>query len=290
MIKYNKTIIEHLVVILGITILAFGIYFFLSPLDLVTGGVSGIAIILNKVKFPIWATTAVLNVIFLVIGYIFLGKEYTNKTIFGALYLTFLLFIFETFLSKYLIVDLLKTAETKIMLSTVLASVFVGTGVGLVFRNGGSTGGIDIGQNILNKKLHLSYQIAFMLTDGIIVLISLVVFRDFELFLYSLGSVLLASLIVDHLSIAGRAGHTLFIITEVGKEDKIKEAIYKRVKRGTTVIDAQGGYTTESKKLIICVIHKRELNLTRTVISEVDPDAFTFIAQTKEAVGYGFTH
>jgi uncharacterized membrane-anchored protein YitT (DUF2179 family) len=264
----------------------FGFYFFLLPNDLVTGGVSGIAVILNTLGISPSLSILLMNIAFAILGLLTMGKNYFFKVILGSLVSPLVIFILE-FLNIDQMLILNQLTESRLLISSLLGALSVGFGLGIVFRNGGSTGGIDILQNIMNKKHHLSYNVAFIFTDGIIVLIGLLFFRNIEHFLFSVGVVILSGLIIDNISILGRAGQTLFIVTE--KEEEVKLAIFKELDRGTTVIDAKGGYSGKDKKLVICVTSKRELNLVRTVVDKADPDAFTFIAQTKEAVGRGFS-
>ncbi len=285
--RVNKTsMIEITQIIFGIILMNFGFYFFLLPNDLVTGGVSGIAVILNTFGISPSLSILLMNIAFAILGLLTMGKNYFFKVILGSLVSPLVIFILE-FLNIDQMLILNQLTESRLLISSLLGALSVGFGLGIVFRNGGSTGGIDILQNIMNKKHHLSYNVAFIFTDGIIVLIGLLFFRNIEHFLFSVGVVILSGLIIDNISILGRAGQTLFIVTE--KEEEVKLAIFKELDRGTTVIDAKGGYSGKDKKLVICVTSKRELNLVRTVVDKADPDAFTFIAQTKEAVGRGFS-
>lgn len=279
-------LIENAIIVFGTILLNVAFYFFFLPNELVTGGVLGLSVIINHYGINPSYTVFVLNGLFLIAAFVFMGKRYGIRSIFTSLLSPVIIFIFEqSKIPQTLIIDQL--TEAPLLMSAVLGSVLTGVGLGLVFRNGGSTGGVDILQNILNQKLHVDYKTIFLVTDGIVVLVGLVVFKDIQMFLFAIGSIMLFSIIIDNLSISGRAGHTLFIVTE--KADEVKEQIYKRIKRGTTIINARGGYSEDEKNLIICVINRRQLNLARHVISEADPDAFTFIAQTKEAVGRGFT-
>lgn len=285
--RVNKTsMIEITQIIFGIILMNFGFYFFLLPYDLVTGGVSGIAVILNTFGISPSLSILLMNIAFAILGLLTMGKNFFFKVILGSLVSPLVIFILE-FLNIDQMLILNQLTESRLLISSLLGALGVGFGLGIVFRNGGSTGGIDILQNIMNKKYHLSYNVAFIFTDGIIVLIGLLFFRNIEHFLFSVGVVILSGLIIDNISILGRAGQTLFIVTE--KEEEVKLAIFKELDRGTTVIDAKGGYSCKDKKLVICVTSKRELNLVRTVVDKADPDAFTFIAQTKEAVGRGFS-
>lgn len=293
-IKTKKELIsETLQIIAGIIIMNLGFYFLLLPTHIIVGGVTGMAVLLEKVNLfsniPIFYSLVIfiLNFIFLIIGLIFLGKEFFLKTIFGSLFVPLVLFVLEiSGIDELYIINQI-SEPLQLLIAAVLGSLVVGSGLGLVFRNSGSTGGIDIIQIILNRKYHRSFRFAFLVTDGLVVLAGLFVYQSVELFLFSIGSVILSSIIVDNISIRGRAGQTLFIITN--KADEVKEAFHQIIERGTTIIDVKGGYSGEAKQLVICVIHNRQLNLTRNIIETVDKDAFTFITQTKEAVGYGFT-
>lgn len=277
---------ELTLIICGIVLMNLGFYFFYLPMKLVTGGVTGLSVIFVEFKIEAWITILVLNVIFLFIGLIFLGKSFFLKTILGSLFSPFVIFILQTFnVSERFIIDHL--SETPLLVSAILGSLLVGFGLAIVFRNGGSTGGMDIAQIIMHKKYHQNYTFSFLITDGLIVLIGYIVFRDIEILLFSITSVILLSYIIDQYSIKGRAGSTLFIVTK--KPTAVKDAIYKAVDRGVTMVDAKGGYSEEDKTLVICVVNKRELNLTRHIIEETDSEAFTFISQTKEAVGRGFS-
>ncbi len=293
-VKTKKEILlETLQIVLGIVIMNIGFYFFFLPTHLIIGGVTGMSTLLEKANLftniPVFysLTIFLLNMVFLVVGLIFMGKEFFYKTIFGSLLVPLVLFVLEiSQIDQFMIISQISD-PLRLIIAAVLGSLVVGGGLGLVFRNSGSTGGIDIAQIILNRKYHRSFMFSFLITDGLVVLAGLFVYKNVELFLFSIGAVILSSIIVDNISIRGRAGQTLFIITN--KAEEVKNAIYETIERGTTIIDVRGGYSGEAKQLVICVIHTRQLNLTRHVVEQVDKDAFTFIAQTKEAVGYGFT-
>ncbi len=284
--KKKELIIEWFMIFFGTVLMNIGFYFFFLSNNFVTGGVSGVAVILSIFNIKASYTILALNVLFFIIGYFVMGKKFALKTTFGTLFSPLVIFIIEFLeVPSAIFVDQLR--EAPLLISMLLGTIATGVGIGVIFRNGGSTGGIDIIQTILRRKLHLNYSIVFLLTDGLIVLFGFLVIKDIQLFVYAVASILLFSYLVDNLSIAGKAGHTLFIVTQ--KASKIKTAIYERIDRGTTIVDAKGGYSGTKKQLVICVIHKRQLNLTRVIVEKTDPEAFTFIAQTKEAVGRGFS-
>lgn len=286
----NK-VVEMAWIIFGIILMNFGFFYFLLPIKLVTGGVSGIAVIFYQFEiggFRILTsyTILILNAVFLLIGYLFMGKSYFSKTLFGSIFSPLVVFLFEFFSDDPMWL-INQFSQNQLLIGSIIGALSIGFGLGTVFRYGGSTGGIDVLQNILHKKFHLSYHISFLVTDGIIVLAGFMIFRNIELFFFSIVTVFIFSRIIDNVSVQGRAGSTLFIITE--KDENVKNAIYKSIDRGLTVVDAKGGYSGTDKKLLICVISTRELNFTKHVVENADPEAFTFIAQTKEAVGRGFS-
>ncbi len=279
-------ILELILITVGIILMNLGFYFFFLPMDLVTGGVTGLSVIFEKFNIDAWISILVLNIIFLFIGLILLGKEFFLRTIFGSLLSPFVVFILQIFkVPEDLIIRQL--TETPLLVSAVLGALLVGFGLGITFRNGGSTGGMDIAQIVLHKKYHQNYTFSFLITDGVIVLLGFLVFKDVEKLLFSIGSVILMSIIIDNYSIKGRAGSTLFIVTN--KPLLVRDAIFASVDRGVTMINAKGGYSQADKTLVICVVNRRELNLIREVVKNTDTDSFTFIAQTKEAVGRGFS-
>lgn len=286
----NK-VVEMAWIIFGIILMNFGFFYFLLPIKLVTGGVSGIAVIIYQFEiggFRILTsyTILILNAVFLLIGYLFMGKSYFLKTLFGSIFSPLVVFLFEFFSDDPMWL-INQFSQNQLLIGSIIGALSISFGLGTVFRYGGSTGGIDVLQNILHKKFHLSYHISFLVTDGIIVLAGFMIFRNIELFFFSIVTVFIFSRIIDNVSVQGRAGSTLFIITE--KDEDVKNAIYKSIDRGLTVVDAKGGYSGTDKKLLICVISTRELNFTKHVVENADPEAFTFIAQTKEAVGRGFS-
>lgn len=281
----KKLAIEYAQIAFGVTIMTLGFYFFLLPENLVIGGVMGIAVIF-KAQINPSIIVFILNTFLLFLGLIVLGKDFFMKTIFGSLASPVILFILETLGANDAWI-MNQLTESKLLIAAVSGSILVGVGLGIVFRFGGTTGGMDVLQSIIHKKLHIPYQIIFYFTDGLVVLLSLVFFRDIELFIYAVASVFLISIIVDNVSIKGRAGQTIFVVTK--KPDLIKQAIYDTIDRGCTLIDSEGGFSGHRGKMVICTMRNREVNKMRSVIERIDPESFTFMTDTKEAVGRGFS-
>ncbi|MDY0338480.1 MAG: YitT family protein [Acholeplasmataceae bacterium] len=266
----------------GVILMSVGFYFFLLPFNLIIGGVMGVSVILQDV-IPISTFMYIANTVLLIIGLIFLGKVFFIKTIYATLLSPTIIFILERLVSQDFFVKHL--TESPLMISALFGGIFLGVGIGIVFRSNATTGGIDIIQNILNKYLHIPFSTAIYLTDGIIILYAILI--NFQLGLYALGSMILTALIVDKLSIEGKSGYTVFIITNYA--ELMQEKIFLELERGVTLVDAMGGFSKEKKTMIVCTVDRNQLYLFKRIIKQVDPKAFTFVTRTKEALGEGFS-
>jgi uncharacterized membrane-anchored protein YitT (DUF2179 family) len=283
--KINRVIIMSLACLL----LEVGFYFFLMPSNLVTGGLMGIAVIFDGVISPSIIRYG-LNVIFLIFGLIFLGKDFFLKTIYLSLFAPlFTLVMHDIFNVPY---DLIISGitESKLLISSVMAGLLVGAGLGLVLRYGGSTGGVDIPQKIISKYTKISFTKAMYLIDGLIILIGFIIYiRDNQIdhFLMAVLSMIISGIIIDRISIAGRSGYTYFIISDYS--DAIKLSILNKMERGVTIVDGVGAFTNKPVNMLICNILKKEKVSMDEYINLIDSKAFVFIVESKEVFGYGFS-
>ncbi len=266
----------------GVILLTLGFYFFLLPQNLVIGGVMGISVLLRNV-IPVSTFVLSANLVLLVVGLIFLGKAFFLKTVYATLLHPLILLVLELtvpadFFMKFMI-------ESPYMVSALFGALFVGVGLGMVIRNNATTGGIDILQNMMHKFLHIPFTWALYIIDGTIIAIAL--FVDFQAGLYAFGAMLLSGMIIDRLSIEGRSGFTVFILTS--KTQEMQTEIYNKLDRGLTKIKVVGGYTNKEKEMIVCTIDRMQLYTFKLIIKRIDPNAFTFVTRTKEAFGFGFS-
>lgn len=280
---------QFLFIALGVLILDLGYYFFFSPVNLVSGGVTGISIIvkpfLDKINMPQSIFLYIVEAICLVLGLILLGKDFFLKTVVAALLAPTYVFIFEQFVAQDVII---KTVENKLLIAFLCGSVLSGLGIGICLKNNGSTGGVDVVQKSLSKYLHVPYSFAMYSTDWIIVLFSGMSFANgfsygFEKVLFGILSVYLVAYIIDMITLNARTRRTAYIITS--KPVEVKNLIFTLVGRGCTEVDARGGYTNANKIMLICVLNKNESYKLGEKIHEVDSEAFTFYTTTKEVFG-----
>lgn len=287
-------------IFVGVLLIAVAYYFLFLPQNIVTGGVTGITIILNKLfSIELFSSSGVifiLNVLFLIVGLIFLGKEFFLKTLFGSLLLPIFIGLFEIFhlpSNLFFILDkeILNIAVndmnpiSQIIFSVITGSILTGVGLGMCFRVNATTGGMDIVQKIIAKYLHIPYSKTMYITDGIVVIVAFLVF-GLELSMYNLISIYLIGLFVDIIHMGGVARRSAFILSK--ENEKIKKIIIERLGRGVTVVPSIGGYSGDSYEMLISTLSRNESYLLKDLIYEIDPLAFIFFVSAKEVYGDGF--
>lgn len=294
--KFKNLIIQYLWISLGVIILNIGFYFFLEPSKLVTGGMLGISIILEPFFESVgsWFTTSIfiyiVNIICLLIGGLLLGKDFFLKTIYASLFSPTVILILERTVPNDLIMSTVSTGGYYIV-SLICSSLLCGIGIGIAIKHNGSTGGMDVIQRIMSKYLKIPMSKTMYLTDWVVVFLAGFSFiggfgYNIELVLYGSLAVFACSYIVDVIVLNAKTRRTAYIITNMHIE--IKEQIYSNFDRGVTFCDVEGGYTGESRKMVICTLDKSEAYRLRDLVKEIDPRAFTFITSCKEVVGeYG---
>ncbi len=288
-----KKLNQYFQISLGVLILDLGFYFFLDPAKLVTGGMLGLAIVLEPALQAIgsWFTTSIflyiVNIITLIIGGILLGKDFFIKTIYASLLSPTIILILELTASPTLIMDTVSEGGYYII-ALACGSVLTGLGIGIAVKNNGSTGGMDVIQKILSKYCKIPMSTTMYFTDWVVVLISGFVFTNglsyhIEGVIYGFVSVFICSVIVDIIALNAKSRRTAYIITN--KPIEIRDMIYNTISRGVTFCEVTGGYTESEKTMVICTLDKNEAYRLTDYIQRIDPEAFTFITACKEVVG-----
>ncbi len=266
----------------GVVLLSAGFYFFLLPINLVIGGVMGISVIIQDI-IPVSLFMYIANTILLMIGWMVLGKIFFMKTALATLLSPTIIWILEkTVPSNFFMRHM---TESPLLIGATFGGLFLGVGLGIVIRNNATTGGMDVVQHIMHKYLNIPFSTAMYITDGIIIGIAMII--NFQLGLYAVGSMIISGILVDRLSIEGKAGYTVFIVTSF--TEKIQEQIYEKLERGITRVKVIGGYSKQEKDMIICTVDRAQLYTFKRIIKLTDPKAFTFVTRTKEALGEGFS-
>jgi len=264
--------------ILGTMIIGFGIGSFLTPNKIVGGGASGIGTILyHTFGVDVGITLFVFNLVFLILGFKILGKDFVVNTLFGSLLLSVFVEVFS-FIPIY---------TENLMLASIFGGVLFGAGIGLSFAAGASTGGTDILGRIIQAKFsYLPIGKILLFIDGIIILVSLIVFKDIELILYGIITLFLSSYSVDLVISKLNISRIIFVITDKG--DEISKKLISTSPRGVTLIDVKGVYSDSNKQMLFCALKESEVEVFQKKVLEIDNTAFIVFAESQKINGKGF--
>lgn len=276
----SQRILDYLFIILGAFIQALAMRLFLIPGLMVSGGISGAAQIVNNfTNWPIGVMVLAGNAPLLLLGWRYLGgPRFASRTTAAVLFFS----IFTDGLAFFLPTAGLTEDP---VLDALYGGVLLGIGLGLVYLGRGTSGGSDIVGRILNHYRGVSISQAYLITDGIIVLASGFAF-GWDRALYGLCVIYISGLAAEMVSEGSSIYRTVFIIT--AKPQEVTDRICSLLERGVTLVDGRGGYTGLPRTMLYCVLTRAEINVMKTIVSEIDPDAFMVIGQANEALGEGF--
>lgn len=269
-------------IVLGNLAIAIGVSFFILPSNILSGGVAGIAVALEPV-FHIEPRLVIngLTIGLYILGAVLLGKQFALKTFVSTIVYP----LFITVLGIWF-ADVRITSNP--LLASIYGGIFVGAGIGLVYRVGGSTGGMDIPPLIINKYTHIPLSSLVMMIDGLTVLLGAIVY-GIEASMIGLVSVWVCGQVINKLiTLGAREAKNVLIISE--KHDEVIQQIYQQIDRGVTILHATGAYTQQEKPVIMVVLYKKQFIELNRVIAAVDPEAFVIVSDVNEVQGRGFTY
>ena len=270
--------ISMLLTVIGTMITGFGVGVFLTPNKIVGGGATGLSTLLyHTFGFEPGLSFFVINIIFLVLGLKVLGKDFVLKTLVG----TFCISIFVQIFSY------IKVPVSNLTLATLYGGALYGIGIGLSFAAGASTGGTDIlGRIIQTKFSHIPIGKLLLFVDGVIITVSLIIFKDVELVLYGITALLISSYTIDFVISKLNVSRLAFVITDKGEE--ISRKLVTTSPRGVTLIDVKGMYTNTEKQMLFCALKESEAEEFQKKILEIDNTAFIVFSESQRIKGNGF--
>ncbi len=278
MTNIKAIIKDYVFIIAGAFILALGINFFLVPVKISTGGVSGIGTVLFYVfSFPISVTTLAVNVVLFLLGFRTLQRSSVLKTAVGIVLLSVFLEVTKHFGSY----------SEDVFIASVFGGILVGLGVGLTVSRDASTGGSDFAAIMLSRFFpHISVPFFLLAIDTIIILISGIVFGNYTLMLYSAISLYIASRVADMVLVRGDHAKSVFIISKNSGE--ISQNIMSSMERGVTGIYSKGIYNNNNGIMLMCIVRAKEIPKLLSIVRSIDNSAFTVISEVREVRGEGF--
>ena len=280
--RQNK-FMKYVMVTIGTMLMAIAVNIIFEPMGIVTGGVSGIAIIIKSWTegiidggIPLWFTNLVINIPLFITAIIVLGK----KSILNTIYAT------ATFIIGLYIVPMYEVVYKDYLLASVFGGVLMGVGLGLVFAYGCTTGGTDLLGAIFQAKIkHYSVAQLLLVIDSTIVIIGAAVFGVNKA-LYAVITVYITTKIMDGLLEGINFAKLAYVISD--EHDKIANEILHNVNRGVTGIPVQGMYSNNDKNMLLCVVSKKEIVKLVDIVAQIDPKAFVIVSDVREVLGEGF--
>ena len=274
--------LEYLLIIIGTGLMATAITSCFDAAGMVTGGFSGIAIIVKAGTkglygngVPLWVTNLVLNVPVFILAAKIKGFSFVKKALMGDISLTVWLAVLPAW----------KLSED-IFLAALYGGILQGVGIGLVFLGGGTTGGTDLLAAIIQKYMkHYSIAQVMQFVDGAVVVAGMYVF-GVERALYAIIAVYLVTKVSDGIIAGLKFSKAVYIIND--KPDEVSRMVMEDIDRGITGIRAKGMYSGNDKLMLFCVVGKKELVHLKEMIDEIDPKAFVIVGDAREVHGEGF--
>jgi len=301
--KYSKQEILRMVrnyslVLLATIVLAFADAAFITPCKIVSGGVASIGIILNHYLEPLWGfdtnslIVSIVQVVLLIVGLIFVGKEFAVKTAFSSL-------MFPALFALFMWLDIGKVVGLSgfyekvasgdmgyMILAAIFGGALVGVGVALGYLGNGSTGGLDVISAIIAKHTDMKQDVSGFIMDAILVVIGIAVFKDIGAGLVGVLAAFACALSVQYAYISLNS----FVIVDIISDQvpAIQDYIHNSLEHASTIIDMQGGYSGEKRKMVRVVIYHEEQAELRQFIASVDPKAFVSFTTATAINGEGF--
>lgn len=267
-------------VIFGNFLYALTVKLFLLPSDLVTGGTTGIALVINHFfEIPISYFVLLFNVVMLLLGWKILGRGFAMTTLASTF-----LYPLSLELCNRLFGDLVLTDD--LLLCTVFSGLGIGVALGIVIRAGASTGGMDIPPLVLEKLFHIPVSGSMYCFDFLILLLQML-FRPVENILYGIILVLIYTIVLDKMLLTGKSRTELKIVSQ--KYQEICDAILTQVDRGVTLLNGECGYMHRDTQVILSVVSNRELFKVEKLVRDIDPECFMIVNRVSEVRGRGFS-
>ena len=267
-------------VILGNVFYAFVIRLFLLPGNLMTGGTTGIGLVVKHFTgTSISGFVLVFNIVMLIVGWTLLGKKFALTTVISS-------FTYPIALeaANHIFGDLVITTDP--MLNTIFAGLGIGIGLGIVIRTGASTGGMDIPPLVLNKYFRIPVSVSLNIFDMLILVLQ-IVYNPPERVLYGVLLVMIYTTVLDKVLMMGNTKTEVKIISS--QVEEIRQAILAQVDRGVTMLYGEGGYRQKQTQIVLSIVSNRELPQVEKLIRHIDPEAFMIVSRVTEVRGRGFS-
>lgn len=266
--------------VLGNALIAFAVCAFVVPNNFMLGGVNGMSLALQHFfGLPLWVWTAILNIVLFLLGWVCMGKQFAANTLLSTLIYPAIMAVFEQF-------PLGSLFSEDPLTCVVFCSICVGFGIGIVLREGGSTGGMDIPPCILQKYKGIPVGASLAVFDTVIVATQVLI-HGLDGVLYSLLIIFLTSAIVNRTVVGGAAKVQIIVISP--EYQTIRKHILETLDSGVTMLDIETGYEENEQKAVFCITYAKKYPAVRDAVLQIDPKAFIVTSDVKNVNGVGYT-
>ena len=274
----KEELLNYLLITVGSLIYALGQLYFIKPLHIPMGGVSGLALVANFLwSMPIGVVTIVLNIPLLFLGWRNMGREFFMKT-------TFAIVVSSVFTD--LLEPLLPAFDGEMLIAALYGGVVMGVGYGLIFRAGGTTGGVDIIAKWINRQRDIPIGTTNLIANAVVIVASAVIYGNLDSALYAMITSYLSSMVIDKMVYGMDVQKSAMIITSKPKE--VAGAVMEGLHRGCTGMEGIGMYTGDKRTVLICAVRRHETGTLKKLILEKDEHAFMMISNINEVFGHNF--
>ena len=274
----KESLYQYAVITLGALVLALGQLVFIKPLHIPLGGVSGVALVANYLwKLPIGLVSIVLNLPLFVLGWRTMGREFFYKTVYATVVNSIFLDILDPILPAF---------PVEMLLAALYGGIVMGAGYGLLFRAGGTSGGIDIVSKWLNGKKDIPVGTTNFIINIFVIIGSAAIYGNPDSALYALVTSYVSSVVIDKMVYGMDAQKSALIITR--KPVEVSRGIMEQLHRGVTAMEGVGMYTGDKRTVLLCAVRRHETGTLKRIILQEDAHAFMLISNTNEVFGTNF--
>lgn len=289
--KIWPKVFDYFIITIGVLLSAAAVNLFFMPYKIHSGGVSGIATVLYyifKAKIPVGVLIVALNLPLFLVGLKVIGKTFMARTLYATLAYTVAIDLtapWLTTLSNEITIESNNIPD--LMLFCLFGGAIMGFGLGMVFTRNSCTGGSDLFAEILRKKgIHLSMGTLMFMFDVISIVMSLIVFKNLVLVLYSILAIFISMKVIDLILDGANVAKAVFIMSD--KSEQIADAIIKVLGRGVTGLSGRGMYFKRERETLFCVVKNRQLPALKKLVKQMDEKAFLIITSAHQVLGEGF--
>lgn len=267
--------------ILGCILYALGVYSFTAVNQIAPGGITGLSTLANHLfGVPIGITSFVMNIPLFIFGYVLLGKHLILRTMKTMV-------IFSVILDFVFVRLNVPVYRGDVLLAALFGGVLIGAGLAIIFMSGSTTGGTDIGSKLVRLKYpHMQLGRAILILDFFVLVLAAVVYNNIETALYGLITIFTSTRVIDAVLYGLDVGKMVYIVTS--KSDEIAQQIISELKRGATIVQGRGAFSSQERDILFCAVRKSQFYPLKRIVHTIDPAAFLIVTEANEILGEGF--